>query len=324
MNSKFLLLTTLVVTMGLTGCQTIASNSASDVNSPIKKAMWQKSGDVFQLPNDMVLKANESRIVFLRQDDKAVQASPIVVGIGADNLFQASLNNSHYSEVVICSDTHIINVQNMNTMNGEVLAQSKQFSLMPQTTTYLQVGLSATGTPVVQKVSPNQAMTILEQSTRQTHQISRAYIECSVPKPMPVITQSAVIPPLAIPVQSPAQNSPIRNQQQFTVLFDFDSTKVTSDIVSELGLMAEFIKNNRTSNIVLEGHTDSRGSDTYNNKLSLERANTAKSILVNEYGVDSMKVKTVGYGESNPVDTNSTDQGRQNNRRVVATVISEQ
>ncbi|WP_186474057.1 OmpA family protein [Psychrobacter sp. KCTC 72983] len=319
MNSKVLLSTALAVAMSLTGCQTMTSNLASANDSPMNKAMWQKSGEVFQQPNDMMLKANESRIVFLRQDDSNVQAGPIVVGVGADNLFQVSLDNNHYSEVVICNDSQIVTAQNMNAMNGQVMAQSKQFSFMPQTTTYLQVSLSATGTPVVQQVSPNRAMSTLNQSTRQTHQISRVFIECSVPKPV-------VIPPtVIIPVQPPTQNLPIRNERQFTVLFDFDSTNITSETASELGLMADFIKTRRTTNnIVLEGHTDSKGSDVYNNKLSKARADTAKNILVNKYGVDSMKLTPMGYGESLPVDTNNTDQGRQNNRRVVATVVSEQ
>lgn len=319
MNSKVLLSIALVAAINLTGCQTMTSNLASANDSPMNKVMWQKSGEVFQQPNDMMLKANESRIVFLRQDDNNVQAGPIVVGVGADDLFQVSLDNNHYSEVVICNDSQIVTAQNMNTMNGQVMAQSKRFSFMPQTTTYLQISLSATGTPVVQQVSPNRAISTLNQSTRQTHQISRVFIECSVPKPV-------VIPPTVIvPVQPPTQNLPIRNERQFTVLFDFDSTNITSNTASELGLMADFIKTRRTNNnIVLEGHTDSKGSDVYNNKLSQARADTAKTILVNKYGVDGMKLTPMGYGESNPVDTNNTDQGRQNNRRVVATVVSEQ
>lgn len=331
MNSKVLLSTALMVAMGLTGCQTMTSNSASANDSPMNKTMWQKSGESFQQPNDMMLKANESRIIFLRQDNSDIQASPIVVGIGSngligvntDNFFQASLLNNHYSEVVICNDSQIITAQNMNATDSQVMAQSKRFSFTPQTTTYLQVSLAANGVPVVQQVSPNRAISILDQSTRQTHQISRVSIECSAPKPKP--KPVVVTPAVVVPVQPPAQNLPIRNERQFTVLFDFDSTKITSDTASELGLMADFIKTRRTNNnIVLEGHTDSKGGDAYNNKLSQARADTAKAILVNKYGVNSMKLTPMGYGESRPVDTNNTDQGRQNNRRVVATVVSEQ
>lgn len=330
MNSKVLLSTALMVAMGLTGCQTMTSNSASANDSPMNKTMWQKSGESFQQPNDMMLKANESRIIFLRQDNSDIQASPIVVGIGSngligvntDNFFQASLLNNHYSEVVICNDSQIITAQNMNATDSQVMAQSKRFSFTPQTTTYLQVSLAANGIPVVQQVSPNRAISILDQSTRQTHQISRVSIECSAPKPKP--KPVVVTPAVVVPVQPPAQNLPIRNERQFTVLFDFDSTQITNETFGELGLMADFIQTRQTNDIVLEGHTDSKGSENYNLRLSQDRANVAKDILVNRYGIDSMKLRPIGYGESRPVDTNNTDQGRQNNRRVVATVVSEQ
>jgi outer membrane protein OmpA-like peptidoglycan-associated protein len=127
-----------------------------------------------------------------------------------------------------------------------------------------------------------------------------------------------------VPVQPPVENTPIRNERQFTVLFDFDSTQITNETFGELGLMADFIQTRQTNDIVLEGHTDSKGSENYNLRLSQDRANVAKDILVNRYGIDSMKLRPIGYGESRPVDTNNTDQGRQNNRRVVATVVSEQ
>jgi OOP family OmpA-OmpF porin len=330
MDSKILLSAALVAAMGITGCQAMKGNQATSNDSPMNKAMWQEIGAAFQQTNDSMLKANESRIVFLRENDGSAQASPIVVGIGSDNLvginsdnlFQVSLNNNHYSDVVICNDSQVVTAQNMNSMNGQVLAQSKRFSFMPKTTTYLKVATSATGTPMIQQAPTAQALLMLSQSKRQTHQISRVFIECTAPKV--VVTPPPVyIPPVQAP--APAQNLPIRNDRQFTVLFDFDSTKITANTASELGEMAEFIKTRSTNNnITLEGHTDSKGSDSYNVKLSQARANTAKDILVNKYGLDSMKLSPIGYGESNPVDTNNTEQGRQNNRRVVATVTSQQ
>lgn len=325
MDSKILLSTALAAAMSFTGFQAMASNH-STADSAINKAMWQKSGAAFQQPNDSMLRANESRIVFLRQDAGYVQADPIVIGIGSDNLvgvnannlFQVSLNNNHYSDVIICNDSQVVTAQNMNSATGQVLAQSKNFSFEPQTTTYVQVGMSANGVPTVQQVSADQALSILNQTMRQTHQISRVVIECTPRRPA-VVPQPVIVTPI------PTPNVPIRNERQFTVLFDFDSTNITRNTASELGEMADFIKTRRTNNnIILEGHTDSKGSDSYNSRLSQARANTAKDILVNRYGIDSMKLDPIGYGESQPVDTNNTAQGRQNNRRVVATVVSEE
>lgn len=330
MNSKILLSPVLVIAMSLIGCQMMAGNQLSNADIAINKIKWKKSGVVFEQPSDNMLKANESRIVFIRQSETATETNPIVVGIGSDdlvganldNLFQVSLTNNHYSDVVICNGSQIITVQNMNSISAQVLAQSKRFDFIPQTTTYLKISLSAAGAPTIEKLPTTQALSLLSQSMRQTHQISRVFIDCSSPQPA-VIPQPIVVMPLT--VESPAPNLPIRNEKQFTVLFDFDSTKITTNTTAELGAMADFIKTRRTINkIILEGHTDNKGSDNYNLELSQARANKAKSILVNKYGVDSMKLTPMGYGEYKPVDTNTTRQGRRNNRRVVATVISEE
>ena len=71
---------------------------------------------------------------------------------------------------------------------------------------------------------------------------------------------------------------------------------------------------------VVEGHTDARGTDAYNQKLSERRANAVREVLVNQYGVDASRVNAVGYGESRPVADNASDTGRAINRRVEAEV----
>lgn len=67
---------------------------------------------------------------------------------------------------------------------------------------------------------------------------------------------------------------------------------------------------------VIEGHTDSVGSDALNQSLSERRANTLKRVLHEKYGVNTNKITTAGYGESKPVADNATDEGRAKNRRV--------
>ncbi len=64
------------------------------------------------------------------------------------------------------------------------------------------------------------------------------------------------------------------------------------------------------------GHTDSKGSNQYNNNLSMKRAQAVKRHLVQNYGVNSHALTTRGYGEHSPIDTNTTPAGRQLNRRV--------
>jgi outer membrane protein OmpA-like peptidoglycan-associated protein len=67
---------------------------------------------------------------------------------------------------------------------------------------------------------------------------------------------------------------------------------------------------------IIEGHTDSKGSDEYNFDLSRRRAVRVKNYLIKTYGFDGSKFITKGMGEGFPVDTNETDAGRDNNRRV--------
>jgi len=67
----------------------------------------------------------------------------------------------------------------------------------------------------------------------------------------------------------------------------------------------------------LEGHTDSRGSDAYNIDLSTRRAAAVKQKLAADYGIDAERISSVGYGESRPIASNQTDEGRARNRRVV-------
>lgn len=74
------------------------------------------------------------------------------------------------------------------------------------------------------------------------------------------------------------------------------------------------------TNTTVEGHTDSVGTDAYNQKLSERRANAVRDVLVNEYGVQGSRVDSVGYGESRPVADNATESGRAINRRVEAEV----
>ena len=65
----------------------------------------------------------------------------------------------------------------------------------------------------------------------------------------------------------------------------------------------------------VEGHTDSDGDDASNQKLSEERAAAVKNMLV-ELGIDASRLSTKGFGEGAPLDSNSTSEGRANNRRV--------
>ena len=77
------------------------------------------------------------------------------------------------------------------------------------------------------------------------------------------------------------------------------------------------------SNIVVSGHTDSTGNDSINNPLSVNRAAAVKAYLVGA-GVAGSRVTSVGYGSKQPVASNSTANGRAQNRRVEIKIVAKQ
>jgi OOP family OmpA-OmpF porin len=98
--------------------------------------------------------------------------------------------------------------------------------------------------------------------------------------------------------------------------FDFDKSEVRPEYHEKLRQAADFIKKYPETKFLLAGHTDSRGSDEYNEGLSMRRAATVKKYLVEEFGIAAHLMTPRGYGESQPIASNDNDEGRQRNRRV--------
>jgi len=106
--------------------------------------------------------------------------------------------------------------------------------------------------------------------------------------------------------------------------FDFDSAKLRPAADGKLKEVAEFAATYQDAKLDVSGHTDSTGSDAYNQKLSERRANAVKADLVKR-GVASDRIVTEGYGEAKPVASNKTKAGRAENRRVeIRSVIKEE
>jgi outer membrane protein OmpA-like peptidoglycan-associated protein len=99
------------------------------------------------------------------------------------------------------------------------------------------------------------------------------------------------------------------------VTFDVNSDVVLPGLYNELDRIAQILVKYPQTTIVVEGHTDSSGSDAYNQGLSERRALSVQRLLVDR-GIVPARISTVGYGETRPVATNDTPEGRQMNRRV--------
>jgi OOP family OmpA-OmpF porin len=119
----------------------------------------------------------------------------------------------------------------------------------------------------------------------------------------------------------PAPAEPVEAVRvELDVKFDFDKSVVKEDSQGDIKSLADFMKQYPQTTTTVEGHTDSVGSDAYNQGLSERRAEAVRDVLVNQHGIDSSRVSSVGYGEAQPVEDNNTDEGRAVNRRVEAEV----
>jgi outer membrane protein OmpA-like peptidoglycan-associated protein len=104
------------------------------------------------------------------------------------------------------------------------------------------------------------------------------------------------------------------------VTFAFDSANLNSQFYPVLDKVAATLAEYDKTVIEVAGHTDSVGSDAYNQQLSERRANSVAAYL-SGHGVNRARMVTIGAGETHPVATNDTDEGRAQNRRVEITIV---
>jgi outer membrane protein OmpA-like peptidoglycan-associated protein len=99
------------------------------------------------------------------------------------------------------------------------------------------------------------------------------------------------------------------------VLFEYNQAELRSTARQRLLAVAEALRANPNAEIVIEGHTDAVGSDSFNEQLSQRRADAVRRFLVSE-GIEAHRVRAIGRGEDEPIAENETPDGRANNRRV--------
>ena len=274
---------------------------------------WQKTGSTtFQQVNASNIPANQANLIFIRPlDNDGLQTS---ANIAIDGRFQVSLQPGHYSQILYCSGQHNITVvptgaktNNLSTANSHLV------DFAPQQNHYIYVDIDdATGQPSLSKLEEADAKKLLSTTFKQTHQISRVVRDCPVVQQQP---QPEPEPEVKVEIDKPIN---------LQVLFEFDKAGIQPVFNQRIEAVANFMHKYPETTTVIEGHTDSKGSDSYNMGLSQRRAEAVKQELVVKYGIAPNRLRTVGYGESRPVDTNATEEGRYNNRRVVATVSATQ
>jgi len=172
---------------------------------------------------------------------------------------------------------------------------------------------------------------VIESPRQEDYGTATCYFYVVGYRPQPYPTQ----PPY--PPQYPSREDYLRQQQQDfqripgfdarlsgerllvmipnTILFDFDSYALRYEARRDLDRVTDILMRSPETTIIVAGHTDSIGDASYNQRLSEYRAQSVANYLISR-GVQSFRIRSVGYGESMPIVSNATESGRQRNRRV--------
>ncbi|HQS21816.1 MULTISPECIES: outer membrane protein OmpA [unclassified Acidovorax] len=140
----------------------------------------------------------------------------------------------------------------------------------------------------------------------------------AAPAAAPVAAAPAAAAPAAKPAPAPAVATKVTYAAD--AFFDFDKSVLKPEGKAKLDDLASKVKDINLEVIIAVGHTDSVGSDAYNQKLSVRRSEAVKAYLVSK-GIEKNRVYTEGKGEKQPVADNKTKEGRAKNRRVEIEVV---
>jgi len=128
-----------------------------------------------------------------------------------------------------------------------------------------------------------------------------------------------VISNLKLSAGAPDTRNKLMTEGKFVthgILFDVNSDKIRPESYGTLKDIANVLNENSSVRVKIIGHTDADGDDKSNMDLSKRRAEAVKNILIKEFSIDASRLEPDGKGESQPVDSNTTPEGKANNRRV--------
>ena len=115
----------------------------------------------------------------------------------------------------------------------------------------------------------------------------------------------------------------IKIRHELIINFDNSSYVVKPEFKGVIKELADFMKVHSTVTVTIEGHTSKIGSSDYNHKLSQNRAEAVKNILINDYSIDKSRLNAVGYGFDRLLVDATDDEANARNRRVVAEISAE-
>jgi len=142
------------------------------------------------------------------------------------------------------------------------------------------------------------------------------------PEPKPMVTMEDALAELAGGNERYRTLADGSVALEVNVNFEVNSSVIQSAFDSEIGVAAQTLKDNPQLSAVVEGHTDSVGTEEYNQWLSERRAGAVRALLIDRDGVNPSQIKAVGYGESKPLADNRDAKGRAQNRRVELILVN--
>jgi OOP family OmpA-OmpF porin len=146
----------------------------------------------------------------------------------------------------------------------------------------------------------------------------------SVEQPAPVVPVVTPEPEKEAPLEAVPSQEPAPGRYKYCITlnidFDIDKVLIRPEYHNEIAKVGDFMKKYETTTAVIEGHTDNVGTPEHNMDLSTRRAGSVVNYLVDHFGIERSRLTAKGFGESRPVADNTTDAGRQKNRRIEAVI----
>lgn len=300
---------------GISSCATTSNNSIDNDGDSrrVGKVAWnnQVDTDISKMLAEQVAN-DETRLIFIRKNDNDPEQTSANIAI--NDRFQVSLHPGNYTAVNSCVGTNQLSAHATGFKDNNLLAEQKDYQLASGQTYFFYVDMDESGQGTLDQITTESALPLLATKRYQTHQISRVVPNC----PTPVIA----IPPVTQPAPVVEQPAVLTEKMtiELEVLFDTDKSIVKPDYYSKISEVAEFMAQYPNTLVTIEGHTDSRASEKYNQALSQRRVNAVKEVLITQFGTAPERLNAIGYGELQPRASNNTVEGRQLNRRVIAII----
>jgi outer membrane protein OmpA-like peptidoglycan-associated protein len=301
---------------GVSGCSMTGSGSIDNEGDSrrVNNVVWNNQVDTdFRDLLSSEVSSDETRLVFIRKNDDDLEQTS--ANISVNNRYQVSLHPGNYTAVNSCVGNNRLSAHATGFKDNDLLADKKDYQLDKGQTYFFYIDMDNTGKSTLEQITVASALPLLETKRYQSHQVSRVVPNCSAP----IMTSPPVITPL--PVITP--QAPVLAEKvtiDLEVLFETNMAIVRPDYYSKISEVADFMTQYPNTMVTIEGHTDSRASDRYNQALSQRRVDAVKEVLITQFGVASERLSAIGYGESQPRASNDSAAGRQLNRRVVAVV----